>query len=81
MAAPSPVRLADLIRDGRTVTGLCIDCFRERDIPAAYLPLPGDTPVPEIGKRMRCTSCGGRRINTRPELYPGGILAYRERSR
>ncbi len=76
---PGPVQLADLIRDGKLVTGLCIDCFRERDIDAATIPLPGDTPVPEIGKRMRCMSCGGRRIDTRPELYPGGILAHRAR--
>jgi hypothetical protein len=35
--------------------------------------------VPEIAKHMKCSVCGSRKINTKPELYPGGIAAMRER--
>ena len=38
-----------------------------------------DHPVPDVGKRMRCTACGSRKIRTVPELYPGGIEAMRAR--
>jgi hypothetical protein len=48
----------------------CRDCGRERDVDPAMLPLPADCPVPEIGKRMRCSVCGSRKIHTAPELYP-----------
>ncbi len=36
---------------------------------------PGDTPVPEVGKRMKCSKCGSRKLDVRPELYPGGVVA------
>ena len=32
----------------------CRDCGHERDVNAANIPLPGDTPVPEVGKCMKC---------------------------
>jgi len=35
--------------------------------------------VPEIGKHMKCSACGSRKINTKPELYPGGVEAMRKR--
>jgi hypothetical protein len=59
----------------------CRDCCHERDVNPANVPLPADTPVPEVGKRMRCSACGSRKIDARPELYPGGIKAMRRRSR
>lgn len=74
-----PVRLGDLAREGKLLWGYCRACGRERDIDPATIPLPAAVPVPEIGRRMRCTACGSRRIDTRPELYPGGIVAWRER--
>jgi hypothetical protein len=55
----------------------CRDCGRERDVDPATLPLPGEYPVPEVGKRMRCSACGSRKVHTTPELYPGGIQAMR----
>ena len=45
------------------------------------LPLPGGTPVPSVGKRMKCSACGSRKVDTRPELYPVGSVAMRERWR
>ena len=75
-----PVALADLAREGKLLWVFCRDCCHERDMDPA-IPLPGDTPVPDVGKRMKCSKCGSRKINTKPELYPGGILATRQRLR
>ena len=73
------VVIADLIRDHRLLWVYCCECGRERDLDPAILPLPADYPVPEVGTRMKCSACGSRKINTRPELYPGGIEAMRAR--
>lgn len=78
-AANSPVRLADLIGEGKLLWVYCWDCGRERDIEPASLPLGVDTPVPAIGLRMVCSACGSRKVTTAPELYPGGIQAARKR--
>jgi (p)ppGpp synthase/HD superfamily hydrolase len=43
------------------------------------VPLPGEYPVPEVDKRMKCSACGSRKVHTAPELYPGGIEAMRAR--
>jgi hypothetical protein len=54
---------------------------RERDLDPLSPPLPGKTPVPSVGQCMICSACGSRKIDARPELYPGGIMAMRERWR
>jgi hypothetical protein len=74
-----PVPLGDLIRDGKLLWLYCRECFRERDVDPSTMPLPPNVPVPEIGKRMKCSSCGSRKIDSRSELYPGGIEAQRSR--
>ena len=74
----SPVTLADLIRDGKLLWVYCCSCNREKDVDPASLALPRDTAVPGLGRRhMKCSACGSRNIDTRPELYPGGIEAVR----
>jgi hypothetical protein len=35
--------------------------------------------VSRVGKRMVCSACGSRKIDAQPKLYPGGIVAMRER--
>ena len=76
----TPVTLADLIRDGKSMWTYCTACGRERDVEPASLNLPGGTPVSGLGKRhMRCSACGSKEIETKPELYPGGIAAQRAR--
>ena len=72
-----PVTLGDLIRDDKLLWVYCRDCCHERDVNPANVPLPGDTPVPDLGKRMKCSKCGSRAIETKPKLYPGDILAMR----
>jgi len=53
-----PVTLADLDHEGRKMWTYCCDCGRERDPEPASLPLPPDTPVPWLGRRlMRCSAC------------------------
>jgi hypothetical protein len=74
----SPVTLSDLAQDGKLLWLYCCECGRERDVDPLSLPLPGETPVPSVGKHMK-SACGSRKIDARPELYPGGILAMRER--
>lgn len=70
-----PVTLASLIRDGKLMWVYCNDCGRERDVDPASLGLPHGTPVPGLGRRhMKCSNCGSRKIDTKPELYPGGIV-------
>ena len=76
-----PILLGDLIRDGKLLWVYCRECFRERDVDPSTIPLTPDVPVPEIGKRMKCSSCESRKIDSRPELYSGGIEAQRGRRR
>ena len=72
------VTLGDLITDKKLMWTYCLDCGRERDVDPAGLPLPPETPIPGLGRRhMRCRSCASRKIETRPELYPGGLKAAR----
>lgn len=80
MPAGGPVTLGDLARDGKLLWGWCADCGREQDMDPRTLPLPSSYAVPDVGARMRCTACGGRKVRTAPELYPGGIAAQRNRS-
>ena len=78
---PGPVTLSDLSREGKLLWCWCADCGHERDVDPATIPLPGKFPVPEVGARMVCSICGGRKVRTSPELYPGGIEAQRARFR
>lgn len=72
------VTLGDLITSKKLMWTYCVDCGRERDLDPAHVPLPPQTPVPGLGRRhMRCTACGSRKIETRPELYPGGLATAR----
>jgi hypothetical protein len=59
----------------------CCACGHEVDLNPLSLPLPDGTPVPDVRWSMRCTICGAKKADTRPELYPGGIVAMRERWR
>jgi hypothetical protein len=77
----SPVTLSDLAHEGKLLWVYCTGCGRERDLDPLSLPLPGETPVPSVGKRMKCSACGSRKIDARPELCPGGVVAMHERER
>ncbi|MEQ1612964.1 MAG: hypothetical protein ABL904_09435 [Hyphomicrobiaceae bacterium] len=73
------ITLASLIRDGKLLWVYCNDCGPERDVDPASLELTGNTPVPGLGRRhIKCSTCGSRKIDTKPELYPAGIEAAPE---
>ena len=73
----TPVTLGALIEADKLLWVYCRDCGHERDVSPATVPLPAETPVPEVGKHMNCSKCGSRKIDTKPELYPGGVTAMR----
>jgi hypothetical protein len=74
-----PVTLAALAREDKLLWVYCRDCCHERELTPATVPLPGDTLVPDVGKRMKCPKCGSRNVTTTPEQYPGGVIAMRAR--
>jgi hypothetical protein len=72
------VTLADLTREMKSMWTYCNECGRERDVDPNALPLPAGTLVPGLGRRfMKCSACGSRNVDTKPEIYPGGIVAAR----
>ena len=76
-----PVTLGDLDNEGKLLWVYCNECCRERDVPPLSLGLPPETPVPQLGNRLKCSQCGSRKISAKPELYPGGIEAIRAKHR
>jgi len=72
-----PVPLGDLIEAKKLLWVYCCDCGHEREVDPAALPLSWNTPVPLIGTHMKCSACGSHKINTKPELYPGGVATMR----
>ena len=75
-----PVTLGDLVEAKKLLWVYCCDYGHERDLDPAALPLSWNTPVPLIGMHMKCSACS-HKINTKPELYPGGVTAMRSRRR
>jgi hypothetical protein len=73
-----PRRASD--NERRDLTAVSVRRGRFRVWLVLNVPLPADTPVPEVGKKMKCSQCGSRAVETKPELYPGGIEAMRRRS-
>ena len=71
-----PVTLADLKQEERLVWVYCLDCCLERDVEPDSIPLPLDTPVPSVGKPLKCKKCGGR-LQAKPQLYELPIAQLR----
>jgi len=61
-----PVTLGDLVREDKLLWVYCCDCYHERDVNPATVPLPAETPVADVGNHMRWSACGSRKINTKP---------------
>lgn len=62
------VRLGELVDQGLDVFCWCHRCGHHAVVPARGLVArlgPG-FPVPEVGGRLRCSSCGTRDVATRP---------------
>ena len=73
MANGGPVTIGDLRRKGQRLWIYCRGCYREVETPACELPFEDAQPVPTAGKRMKCSKCGGRQIETKPQLYERSV--------
>ena len=78
-AVSSPVTLDDLVGNDKLLWVYCCECGHERDVNPAAMPHHPETPVPENRQAHEVLKCGSRKINTKPELYPGGVEAMRSR--
>ena len=73
-----PMTLANMRLNGvRAVIAKCEACGREADVIVDAL--PATTFVPEAGRRLRCSACDGKRINTRPAWHTARDNWGRER--
>jgi hypothetical protein len=73
-----PMSLANMRANGvRSVTASCANCGRSADVNVDTL--PETLTIPEAGKRLRCSSCGGKTISTRPHTSQRqGVPDYRQ---
>jgi hypothetical protein len=60
--------LANMRQNGvRAVTAQCEACNHQADVSVDAL--PETVHVPQVARRLRCSSCGGKQINTRPAWH------------
>jgi hypothetical protein len=65
--------LANMRANGvRAVIATCEACGHKADVNVDAL--PETLAVPETGRRLRCSQCGGKRIDTRPAWHTSGIF-------
>jgi hypothetical protein len=63
-----PMTLANMRQNGvRAVTATCEACGRSADVNVDAL--PETLHVPHVGRRLRCSQCGGKRVWTRPAWH------------
>jgi hypothetical protein len=74
-----PMTLANMRLNGvRSVTASCANCGHQVDVNVDLL--PETLTVPETGKRLCCSQCGGKTISTRPAWHTSprqGVPDYR----
>ena len=65
-----PMTLMNMRQNGvRMVSASCANCGHKADVNVDTL--PETVTVPEAGQRLRCISCGGKRVWTRPAWHTG----------
>jgi DNA-directed RNA polymerase subunit RPC12/RpoP len=63
-----PMSLANMRANGvRAVIVTCEACGHKADVNVDAM--PESTFVPEAGRRLRCSQCGAKQINTRPAWH------------
>jgi hypothetical protein len=63
-----PMSLANMRQNGvRAVTATCEACNHSADVNVDAL--PATVYVPQVARRLRCSSCGGKQINIRPAWH------------
>ena len=75
-----PMTLANMRANGvRAVSAACEACGLKAEVNVDAL--PEAVTVPKAGQRLRCSSCGGKTISTRPAWHMGsqrpGVPDYR----
>ena len=74
-----PMTIANMRENGvRSVIAPCANCGRAADVNVDLL--PETLTVPETGKRLRRSQCGGKTISTRPAWHTSprqGVPDYR----
>ena len=69
--------LANMRLNGvRSVSATCANCGRSTDVNVDLL--PETLIVPEVGKRLRCSHCGGETISTRPAWHTSPRQSVRD---
>ena len=65
-----PMTLANMRENGvRAVIATCEACGHAADVNVDAI--EGTVIVPHVGRRLRCSRCSGKRINTRPAWHLG----------
>ena len=65
-----PMSLKNMRQNGvRSVTAQCEACNHQADVNVDTL--PETVYVPHVARRMRCSNCNGKQINTRPAWHTG----------
>jgi hypothetical protein len=77
----NPVTLADLAREGRLLWCYCLQCGHEREVDPLSLGLDPAEGIPTVGRRLTCSRCGSREIETRPQLHVEPLDVMRARFR
>jgi DNA-directed RNA polymerase subunit RPC12/RpoP len=63
-----PMSLANMRENGvHAVIATCQACGHKADVNVDAL--PASTGVPHVGQGLRCSQCGGKRIETRPAWH------------
>jgi hypothetical protein len=78
-----PMTLANMRANGvRAVAVTCQACGHEADVNVDAL--PETVTVPKAGQRLRCSSCGAKRVLTRPAWHTArhqGVPGFRPSER
>ena len=65
-----PMTLTNMRANGvRSIIAACANCGGSADVNVDLL--PETLTVPEAGNRLRCSSCGGKRVWTGPAWHTG----------
>jgi hypothetical protein len=82
-ASVPPMTLQNMRANGvRMVIAQCETCGHKADLNVDAL--PETVKVPKAGQRLRCSRCGGKKINTRPAWHTtqrAGVPDYRRSER
>jgi hypothetical protein len=64
---PDAITFGWLIEKGMDVGLHCYLCGRHMIVSTSSLPFAIDTPVPSLAGRFKCTRCGSKKTEARPE--------------